>query len=125
MISSLWGGKPFDIIEKWSEGHIVMVVSHEILDEYLEVFNRFKLSEDEQESLTILFSNPHNTVVVNSKSKISLIKDDPDDNKFLECAIDGKADYIISGDKHLLNCTKFKHCKIARPADFLDCLLRA
>lgn len=119
MISSLWGGKPFDVIRKWNDGHIIMVVSPEILDEYLEVYKRFNLSDDELEALTILFANPRNTIVINTKSKISLIKDDPADNKFLECAVDGKADCIISGDKHLLKCAGFKHCVIIKPADFL------
>ena len=35
------------------------------------------------------------------KIKITAVKDDPDDNKYLECAVEGEADYIVSGDKHL------------------------
>ena len=120
IISSLWGGKPYDIIRKWAEGNIIMVVSREIMDEYMEVFKRFNLSENEMEELAVLLANPRHTVLVNTKSKISLIKDDPKDNKFLECAVDGNADYIISGDKHLLNCADFKHCRILRAANFLE-----
>jgi putative PIN family toxin of toxin-antitoxin system len=120
MISSLWGGKPYDIIQKWTGGAILMVASRQILDEYLEVFKRFNLSEEEIEALTIVLANPQKTLLVDVKTKITLIKSDPDDNKFLECAIDGKAEYLISGDKHLLNCSEFKHCEILRPADFLD-----
>lgn len=119
MISSLWGGKPYEIIKKWNDGHFILIVSQQILNEYLEVFNRFNISEDVLEVLTILFTNTKNTVIINPKSKITLIKEDPDDNKFLECAVDGNADYIISGDKHLLKCLIFKHCKIVRPSDFL------
>jgi putative PIN family toxin of toxin-antitoxin system len=120
MISSLWGGKPHDIIQKWVDGNILMVASREILNEYLEVFKRFNLPEDEMEALTIILANPKNTILVTPKDKINLIKADPDDNKFLECAVAGKAGYIISGDKHLLNCAEFKHCKILTPSDFLD-----
>jgi predicted nucleic acid-binding protein len=50
------------------------------------------------------------TVQVNSR--ISHIKNDPEDDKFLSLAIDGKVDYIFSGDKHLLNLKEYKAVKI-------------
>jgi putative PIN family toxin of toxin-antitoxin system len=120
MISSLWGGKPYDIIQLWSKGHIMMVASPEIIDEYIEVFKRFDLSEEDLEVLTLLFTNPDNTILVTPKTKTFTIKNDPDDSKFLECAFYGKADYIVSGDKHLLTITDFKHSKITTHADFLE-----
>lgn len=54
--------------------------------------------------------------------RFSEIKDDPEDNKFLDAAVAGKADYIISGDKHLLNLRKFKGIRIVSPAEFLRLL---
>ncbi len=47
------------------------------------------------------------------------IKEDPDDNKFLECAVSAAVDYIISGDEHLLNVGEFRGIKIVNPADFI------
>jgi len=60
--------------------------------------------------------------LVEPKAKINEIKEDPTDNKFLECAVEAKADYIISGDKHLLKIKKFKETKILTPNKFLDIL---
>lgn len=52
--------------------------------------------------------------------KINLIKDDPQDNKFLECALEGKAKFIISGDDHLLALKEYGQILIVTPAAFLS-----
>src|SRR3989344_2043204 len=57
--------------------------------------------------------------IVEPKSKLDIIKEDPDDNKILECAVEGKVDYIISQDKHLLDIKEYKEIKIITPKDFL------
>lgn len=44
---------------------------------------------------------------------------DPDDNKFLECAIAGGADYIVSGDAHLVEMEEYRGIQILTPAEFL------
>jgi predicted nucleic acid-binding protein len=59
------------------------------------------------------------TSITYSKLKEDVIKDDPSDNKYLECAAEGKADYIISGDKHLADLKFFRGIKIVDPALFL------
>lgn len=56
---------------------------------------------------------------INSKKKFDLIKDDPDDNKFLDCAYAAKADFIVTGDKHLLKLGDFFDTKIITPKEFL------
>lgn len=56
---------------------------------------------------------------VDPKRKFSVVYDDPDDNKFIDVAIESKCDYIISQDKHLLNIVDFKGIKILKPNDFL------
>jgi putative PIN family toxin of toxin-antitoxin system len=53
------------------------------------------------------------------KVKIDAIKDDPTDNKYLECAVEGKANYIVSGDKHLKKLKEYQGIKIVEPAVFL------
>lgn len=120
IISSLWPGKPREIIEMWDKDTILVIVTQPILDEYFRVLNRFDLTEEDIEDITILFSNPKKTLVVDPKSKIHLIKKDTADNKFLECAQEGNADFIISGDKHLLELKNYKNCQIVTPKEFLD-----
>jgi len=58
-----------------------------------------------------------NLIEVNEK--IVFVKDDPDDDKVLECAVSAKCDYIISGDRHLIKLGSYRNIKILRPADFL------
>ena len=50
------------------------------------------------------------------------VKEDPEDNKFIACAIEGKADYIVSGDGHLLNLKHYKGIQIVDANSFLKIL---
>lgn len=50
--------------------------------------------------------------VVNPKKKLEIVRDAPEDNKFLECAFESEAEYVISGDRHLLKLKKFGNVKI-------------
>jgi len=56
--------------------------------------------------------------LVDPKNRISVIDDDPD-NRILECAVEGRADFIISGDRHLTNLKNFQGIKIIAPSTFL------
>ena len=53
------------------------------------------------------------------KQKINVVKDDPDDNKVIECAIESSSDYIITYDKHLLRIKEYKGIKILKPEEIL------
>lgn len=52
---------------------------------------------------------------------LKIIKDDPSDNIILDCALAAKADFIISGDKHLLKLKSFQNIPILTPRQFLKC----
>lgn len=58
--------------------------------------------------------------IIETKSRLSVINEDPQDNRVLECAVDGEAEYIITGDKHLLNLKSYKGIKILKVKEFLD-----
>ena len=51
---------------------------------------------------------------------LKIVKDDPDDDKFIECAVALECRYIISGDKHLLSVKDYMGIKLLSPKDFLD-----
>jgi uncharacterized protein len=120
LISSLWGGNPQRIIEIWDKNEIFVLVSQQILDEYFDVLNRFDLTEEDIEDITILFANPNKTILLDPDIRLNVIETDIDDNKFLECAKSGNADYIISGDRHLLEIKTFENIKIVNTATFLE-----
>lgn len=56
---------------------------------------------------------------VKPTQKVFKVKEDPEDNKFLECALEGKADYLITSDRHLLELGEFAKTKICKPTQFL------
>lgn len=63
------------------------------------------------------------TKIVEPKKKVNVIKVAPKDNRILECALETRADYIVSGDKkHLLSLGKFQDISIISPKAFLDML---
>ena len=60
--------------------------------------------------------------LVKPRKKLNAVKEDPTDNKIIECAIEGKADYIVSGDNHLLKLEKFEEVKIIKASRMLEIL---
>ena len=122
LVSSLWGGKPAKIIELWDAGKIIMVVSEEILQEYFSVIERFDVTDEDIEEMAVLFSNPHKALIVEPCQKIKIVKKDPADNKFIEAALAGGADFIVSGDAHLLEVKNQAGIPILAPAEFLKAL---
>jgi len=58
--------------------------------------------------------------IVEGKENVNVIKDDQTDNKYLACAHEGEADYIVSGDHHLLDTRIYKGIKIIKPQTFLS-----
>jgi predicted nucleic acid-binding protein len=60
--------------------------------------------------------------MVEVKTKINMVLKDPSDDKFLECALDGKADFIVTGDEHLLRVGQHKRTRILSVRQFLRML---
>ena len=113
-------GNPKKIIDLWKKEEIIICINKEILQEYMEVLARLGLSsEPEFEELVNLFRKKVNMLFFPNTPSPEGICDDPDDNKFLECASAADAAYIISGDKHLLKLIQFREIKILNPKDFL------
>ena len=120
-MSSFFGCNPRRIIDLWIEGGITICLSKDILDEYVGVLLRMGLDKDKElDELLNLFSHGFNSLFTAKPPQINIISDDPDDNKFIECAVGLEADYIISGDKHLLNLREYCGIKISSPRKFLD-----
>jgi putative PIN family toxin of toxin-antitoxin system len=120
-VSSFFGGKPRKIIDLWKAGKITLCLSNAILDEYIDVLRRVGLrEEDELEELLSLFSRGLNLLFTTKTPKIRVIKNDPDDDKFIECAVALEAHTVITGDREVLTIKKYMGIRIVTPQEFLE-----
>ncbi len=120
-ISSFFGGNPKKIIDLWKSGEILWCLSNEIIDEYVVVLRRMGLqNEKEINKLLKIFAEGYHIIFTANTPHLEIVKDDPDDNKFIECAVELEARYIISGDKHLQKIKKYLEILIVNPAEFLE-----
>ncbi|MBN1694508.1 putative toxin-antitoxin system toxin component, PIN family [candidate division WOR-3 bacterium] len=115
----LFGGSPRKCLELAIEGEIELYISKEIISEIEGVLAREKFNIAEENIRYIISSLDSIAELVSPKIKLDIIKKDPQDNTLLECAIESEADFIISGDAHLLELSEFRKIKILKPADFL------
>ena len=112
-------GKPREVLDfVWSED-IEACISSFILKELEETLRKdFGWDRDQIEHT--IEKIKAKTIQVQPKNKVSVIKENDDDNRILECAIEGKVQYLISGDrKHLLPLKEYQRIKILSPAEFL------
>lgn len=120
-VSSFLGGNPRRIIDLWKKGRITLCLSKDILDEYFEVLQRIGLkNEEELKELLSLLSKGFNIIFTAKTPKIKVVKGDPDDDKFIECAVALKAEVIISGDKAVKEIGVYMGIRILSPRQFVD-----
>ena len=114
-----FGGKPRMILEAVSDGRISAYASAEILDEYYEVVDEMIDRGQGHLNCDVLLPLISAMEIVIPISSINISRD-PDDNKFIECAADAGALYIVSGDKDLLDIKKYDGIQIVAAADFCN-----
>jgi len=124
LISALgWRKSEHHLIKRVFMGEINLYLSPVILEEFIQVSKRkkFGFSSDEIEEFVTSLIEVCEMVI--PQEKIDEIKEDPTDNMFLECAIEAKADYIISGDKHLIKLAKFQGISIMNASSLLNIIV--
>ena len=120
LVSSIFGGKPREVLNLFRDGRLILVVSEQIVAEYLEVLARFGEVKAEIEDLLALLLEQENVVFVSPAELVAVIAEDPDDDMFLACALAGEVDAIVSGDRHLLDLARYQGVEILDPGAFLD-----
>jgi len=119
-VSSFFGGNPWKIIDLWEKGNIILCLSKDILDEYVDVLHRVGLKEEEEiEELLSFFAKGFNILFTTKTPQIRAVKDDPEDDKFIECAVGLKAEVIITGDRAIKALGQYMGIKILTPQQFL------
>jgi len=114
-----WKGYPRLIYDQIRERRHVMLLSNEMEKEFIRVLGYEKFDLAPKEIPSFIKNLRSHAEFVETSTKVSVIVADPTDNIFLECAIDGRADYIISGDSHLLNLGEYTGIQILKPKEFL------
>ena len=100
------------------EGEINLAVSQPIIDETLDVLGRkFGVAAEELPEYEAVIREAARTV--RAAVALEVVKEDPDDNKILECAVTAGSDYIVTGDKDLLRLGSYDSIEILRVSDFL------
>jgi uncharacterized protein len=115
-----FAGAPYHILDAWRKGKFEFVVSPDILDEYRRVAEI--LAEDHpvidlEPIFGLVFEN---TSVYSALALPKAISEDPDDDKFLACALASGSTLIVSGDKHLLKVSGFRGIEVLKPRDFVS-----
>lgn len=117
----LWDGSEARVIEKAEKIHLF--ISQEILEELEGVLKREKfIKRLESREYTVEKAVAKIALIstlIEPNIVIDVIKEDPEDNKVLECAVSAKAKYIISGDNHLLHLGNYKGIIISTATGFL------
>ena len=120
LISAIgWDAKPEECLEMVFDGKIQAFATQPMIDELSEVleYDKFDFSgKEKQKFLEITVSEFQFT---DPEASVEAVED-PDDNKFLECAISASADYIISGDSDLLELKEYQNITITTPERFLE-----
>ncbi|MDW7761745.1 MAG: putative toxin-antitoxin system toxin component, PIN family [Acidobacteriota bacterium] len=108
------------------EGRIGLLISREVFLEYLRVLSYPKFGLDTKEIRGLLENHilPFSEMV-NAEPMRPVIPEDPDDDKFLALAETGRADYLVSGDRHLLALGRFGKIPIVTARDFLESIGRS
>ncbi len=114
-----WHGNPEEIVLLVTRGRIINFTSIEMFDELRRVVSYPKLKFSKALQAEIIETIFGVSSLVRISETLNVIDDDPEDNKILECAVSANVDFIISGDKHLLNLKSFRGIEILTPQDFI------
>ena len=115
----LFPGHSRKILQLASRGVVTNAISADILREAEDVLLRPKFSLSPEQVLSIVALFRDTFVFVTPSRRVTAIQADPDDNRILEAALAAHANFIVSGDKHLLDLGQWQDVRIVSPAQFM------
>jgi uncharacterized protein len=121
----LFSGTAARLVPLWQSRRITVLISREILTEYLRVlaYPKFQLSEQEIRLLIEEELLPF-VETIRVRRRLAVVRRDPDDDKFLECAMAGRAQFLVTGDRDLRELGSFRRTTILSAGEFLERLNR-
>jgi putative PIN family toxin of toxin-antitoxin system len=115
-----FSGPPHIIIEAWRSGKIKLVISPEIYQEYQRVSESLAAQFPAINIQQIIEIVALTSEVVSPARLNATVCADPDDDKFIACALASKSRIIVSGDKHLLQVSGYHGIQVLKPREFID-----
>ena len=120
-VSSYFGGNPRKVIDRWKTGTLTLCLSPAIIEEYTAVLSRLGLkNHPELKELLTLFAKGYQCLFIAKTPNLNIVPEDPADNKFFECAVALDAQWIISGDKKVLQVKDYMGIRTVSPKEFLQ-----
>jgi putative PIN family toxin of toxin-antitoxin system len=117
-------GKPQELWLKAKAKEFILISSRQIVSEFVRVIGRRKFEKYVNENDIRLFLEDlrETAKFIRVRSQFEVVKDDPSDDVILRTVYDGKADYIVSGDNHLLSLGEFRGTKIVTVDEMMKVL---
>lgn len=103
---------------------MALCLSEDIFEEYQAVLHRDRFHKIKNEAVPLLSSLKKAAIRVEPKNRITEITNDPADNKFLECAVEADADFIITGNTRHFPFKSYRNIRIVSPKAFIDDALK-
>jgi putative PIN family toxin of toxin-antitoxin system len=118
--ATLSKGNPYHVLNSAERGESDLHISPFILDEIEDVLNREKIPFEDEDVERFVDKVLTIATVVTPDDMPEVIEDDPSDNHILACASEVDAEYIVSGDRNLLELEKYKGIEIIEPTEFIS-----
>ena len=121
LISAVFfGGKPGEILEAWQKKKIELVISTEMLTEYIDVLHRITAKYPKVDVSQIITLITSLGIIVEARNLDEHVCEDPDDDKFIAAALESSSSIIVTGDKHLLDVSGYSGIEMIQPAVFIE-----
>ena len=114
-----WSGPPYEILNAWQESRVELVISPDILDEYIRVAEELSDKYPDVDVMPFIELVMIGATIYSPPPLEEPITDDPDDDKFFAAAIASRSSCIVSGDRHLLTASGYGGVDVMRPANFV------
>jgi putative PIN family toxin of toxin-antitoxin system len=119
-------GVPAQVLDAWRDERFALLVSPAILEEIARVLEYPKIARLHRWPRTrveeFVSEFGHLGIMTPGDLRLDIVRDDPADNRYLECAVEGAADHLVSGDQDLLDVQEYGGVRIVTPKTFLDVL---
>ena len=116
------GGAPDRVLRAWRDGAFELLTSRALLDELERVLARPRIAERlgwvPSESRVFVAALAESAIVADASGQLKVVAADPDNDRVIDAAVEGEADYIVSGDRHLLDLGSYGDIPVVTAAGF-------